>query len=165
MNNKLTLVAGVAITSVSLYSTVLTAAQVSGTANANVLAPLTITAGAAMDFGDVSGDFDAATTVDLDPTTGATSSGDGANTGGVTAAGAFTVTGVPSQTYSIDPIADTVLTGGGTDMPLTGLTSDSTGTLSGAGSESFGVGGTLNINANQGVGGYTGTYSVTVNYN
>ncbi len=165
MNKKLLLVTGIAVASVSIYSTALIAATVSGTANANVLTPLSIVAGADMNFGDIAGDATAITTVDLDPSTGATSSGDGASVAGTTAAGVFTVTGSGTLSYTIDPIADTTLTGPGTAMTLTNLDDSlgGTGTLA-AGTQNFTVGGTLTLNANQGVGAYSGTYSVTVNY-
>ena len=165
MNTKLSLIAGVVITSAGLYSAALTAATITGTAQANVLTPLSIVAGANMNFGDIAGDADAATTVALDANTGNTTSPDGAATGGTTAAGAFTVTGAGTLAYTIDPIADTTLTGPGAAMTLTSIIDSlgGTGALTG-GTQNFTVGATLGLNANQAAGAYTGTYSVTVNY-
>ena len=167
-NNKLFVAAGAAALSVSLYSASTTAATVNANASANVLEPLGITVGATtMDFGDVAADPLVGTTVVL--TTGGTaSSTDGASVSGTSSAGAFNVTGAASAAYDISLPDDVtvVLTGAGTDMPVTGFTSSlgASGTLDSLGQQSFTVGATLNINANQAADNYTGTYDVTVNY-
>jgi hypothetical protein len=49
-------------------------------------------------------------------------------------------------------------------MTLESLTHNADGVIS-SGGETFNVGVTLNLNSNQVLGGYTGTYSVQVNYN
>ena len=57
------------------------------------------------------------------------------------------------------------LTSGGDTVTVDTFTDDTagTGTLAG-GSDSFNVGATLNLGANQPAGNYTGTYTVTVEY-
>ena len=169
VNNKLLLTAGAVALSASFFSTVVTAATATGNASATVLTPLTITADVAneMDFGDVSGDATDPTTVVL-TTGGTTSSGDGANAGGAPSAGNFDVTGPGGLNYNITlPVNGVVtLTGPGTAMSVDGFT-DSLGgasSLTAAGTDTFDVGATLTINANQTVGAYTGTYIVEVNY-
>lgn len=139
------------------------AASINGNASANVLTPLSIAENAAMSFGDVSGDADSATTVVL-TTGGTTSSADGAYAGGTPAAGDFTVSGAVSAAYTLTLPASITLTGTGADMTVTALNSNETGTLGAGGTETFQVGGTLNIGAGQTAGSYTGTYAVTVAY-
>lgn len=167
MNNKLLLAAGAATLSASVFSTGAFAASATGNASVTVLEPLAITAGAgAMDFGDVAGDADNATTVSL-ATTGVATAGAGATAAGTPSAGDFDVTGEGSLFYNITLPANTLLTGGGgADMTVDNFSSDAGANpqLSAAGTDSFSVGAILNINANQGAGGYTGTYSVTVEY-
>jgi Domain of unknown function (DUF4402) len=166
MNKKLLLVVGTAIATGGLYSATLNAALVNASASANVLTPLDITAGAAMDFGDVAGDVTSATTVVL-TTLGVTSSTDGASAAGTPAAGVFNVTGAGTLSYSITLPADGTVTlgGAGTAMAVNGFNHDAGGApaLTG-GTASFNVGATLTINANQTAGAYTGNYDVTVNY-
>jgi hypothetical protein len=168
-NNKLLIAAGAAALSTCMYSTMSTAASVTANASANVLAPLAIAAGAnAMNFGDVSGDATAATTVVL-TTAGTTSSPDGASTAGTPSAGDFDVTGAPGLAYDITLPADGVVVltnAAGPDMSVDSFTSSlgASGTLSAGGTQSFTVGATLTINTNQAAALYTGTYDVTVNY-
>ncbi len=168
MNKKLVLVAGITLASASFYSASLTAATVSGNASANVLTPLAIANGAnAMSFGDVAGDAIAATTVVL-TTAGATSSADGASTAGTPTAGDFDVTGEGTLAYTITLPANGVVVltnAAGPDMSVDGFADSlgGTGALT-AGAQSFTVGATLTINANQPAALYTGTYDVTVNY-
>ncbi len=88
-------------------------------------------------------------------------------TGTVTAS-SFDVTGGANLTYAVTlPGAAANLTGPGTDMTVDTWTDSisSAGTLDGAGTQTFTVGGTLNVGANQTAGAYTGTFSVTVDYN
>ena len=168
INKKLALVAGITLASAGLYSASLTAATVTGNASANVLTPLAIANGInAMSFGDVAGDATAATTVLL-TTAGATSSADGASVAGAPTAGDFNVTGEGTLAYTITLPADgdVVLSNvAGPDMSVDGFADSlgGTGALSG-GAQSFTVGATLTINANQAAALYTGTYDVTVNY-
>ena len=151
----------------ALYSQTARAADVTGTATAEVLAPLAISQTTQMNFGDVAGDSASATTVVL-TTAGATSSVDGAYTGGSPAAGAFAVTGGASLAYSITLPADgtVVLTGPGVDMDVDGFNHDAGGSpaLDGTGNDSFNVGATLSLGAGQVAGTYNGSYTVTVDY-
>lgn len=149
----------------AIYSQTAIAADVTGTATANVLAPLTITQATQMDFGDVAGDTASATTVVL-TTAGATSSIDGAYTGGSPAAGGFDVTGGDNLAYNITLPASTTLTDGGNSMTVDNFNHDAGGApaLNGSGNASFNVGATLNLGAAQPAGVYNGTYTVTVDY-
>jgi hypothetical protein len=93
----------------------------------------------------------------------------------------YDVTGTPSETYALTLPNSVALT---TATTATGVTSETamtitdlkarfntagadaiTSTLSSTGTDSFAVGGTLNIKAAQIPGVYTGTFNVTVDYN
>jgi len=82
----------------------------------------------------------------------------------------FTVSGEPNMTYTIQlPGNDFVsLTGPGIDMFVNNFTSTPSGVggqLGAGGSQALSVGGTLNVGSDQAPGSYSGTFSVTVNYN
>ena len=86
------------------------------------------------------------------------------------AAAQFTVTGDANATYTIQlPANDFVkLTGPGGDMVInefTGNPSGAAGQLSAGGSQALLVGGTLNVASGQVAGQYSGSFSVTVDYN
>lgn len=166
MNKKLLIITGAAVTSVGIYSASTFAANVaSSTATANVLAPMAILEVVALDFGDIS--------VDANPGTVQVVVADGtrAVTGGASISvsdagnrGSYTVTGAGNRTYSIS-IPDTTLIGGGAPMPVT-FTHDAGGTPTlTTGADAFLVGGTIAIAGSQVPGAYSGTYTVTVNYN
>ena len=81
----------------------------------------------------------------------------------------FLVSGDPSTTYAITlPVDGTVvLSNGAIDMPVSGFVSDpaANGVLPGSGSQLLSVGATLHVAAGQPAGSYSGSFSVTVNYN
>lgn len=86
------------------------------------------------------------------------------------AAAQFTVSGDPNATYTIQlPGNDFVkLTGPGADMLINDFTSTPSGAggqLGAGGSQTLSVGGTLSVGSDQVPGDYSGTFSVTVNYN
>ena len=164
---KFLLATGTTVLTAGLFSTYVSAATVTGNASATVKIPLSIALGTnAMNFGDVAGDAVDDTTVVL-TTGGTTSSADGASTAGTPLAGDYDVSGEGTLGYTItlpDDVTVT-LTGPGTAMPVTGFADSlgGTGALT-AGSQSFTVGATLNINGGQTAGAYSGTYDVIVNY-
>lgn len=167
LNKRLLVTSAAMLASASLMSTIANAANVTANASATVLTALSITQNTAMNFGDVAGDADAATTVVL-TTAGATSSADGASAAGTPSAGIFDVVGAGTLSYSITLPADGVvtLTGPSTAMPVDGFNHDAGGAPALAGgADQFNVGATLTINANQAAGAYSGTYNVVVNYN
>jgi hypothetical protein len=104
-------------------------------------------------------------------------SGGRSATGGITlipssagAAAQFSVTGDPGMTYSISLPLDgeaALSNGAGQSMPLNAFASDpgGIGLLGLDGSQTLSVGATLNVDAGQAVGAYSGSFSVTVNYN
>jgi hypothetical protein len=151
------------------------AATASSTATSTVIAPIAVTAGAVLSFGRfsvlaVGGTVDVDTDNTLSKTGGVT-----LGTGATGTAAQFDVTGDANNTYSITHGGAAVLTSGANTMALTkvsALTAASgtsgnvaTGTLSGAGAQTVFVGGSLAVAASQPAGTYTGSVSVTVEYN
>lgn len=139
-------------------------ATANGTATAEIVAPIAIVHdGGALDFGLIVPGT-AAGTVVVDAAGNGTDGGDATLLpGSTTAADSFTVTGVADATYSIVTGTGS-LTGPGTAMAFSTAPSAASGTLTG-GTDSFTVGGTLAVGANQAGGTYTGSYTATVAYN
>lgn len=82
----------------------------------------------------------------------------------------FTVSGDPDATYTIQlPGDDFVkLTGPGADMAINDVVSSPSGAggqLGGSGSQTLSVGGALSVGSGQTPGNYSGSLTVTVNYN
>ena len=164
-HNRIVLAAGVAAISTGLYSAVISAANVTANASANVITPLAITEANGMDFGDVSVGTVGGTIV-LATNGGRSVTGDAeAVTGGTEAAGVYNVTGEGTKAYSITFPASAVISSAGNNMTVDNFVHDAGATpaLTG-GADSFNVGATLNIGASQPPGAYTGTYTLTVDY-
>jgi hypothetical protein len=135
----------------------------SASAAANIISPMTITKNVDLNFGNIAAGAAAGTVVMS--TTGVRTPTNvilPSVTGTVTAA-QFTVTGLAGSNYVITLPGTVNLTSGSNSMTLDNFTEDATNVLTG-GTETFGVGATLNIEANQAVGLYTGTFDVTVDY-
>lgn len=153
------------------------AADGTATASGTVVTPIAITAAANLSFGSFSAGAGGTITVSTAGTR-SVSGVVGMGVGGTTAA-RFDITGTASTTYSISHSGTAVLTnttGSGNETmalakfsDLTGADATSgnvaSGTLSGAGTQSLFVGGTLTVDAAQVPGVYTGTVIATVNYN
>ena len=81
----------------------------------------------------------------------------------------FDITGTANATYSITVPNNTAvkLTGAGTDMPIINFATSRGGssTLDGSGDDFFSVGGTLQLENGQAAGTYTGTFDISVAYN
>jgi len=144
------------------------AASVTGTANATIVTALSVSETTQMNFGSVSPDSSSATTVQLDTADGVTSPDGAGLVGGTPASGAFSVTGFGSATFAITLPANGVvtLTGAGPAMSVDNFVDSlgGAGALS-TGSATFTVGADLSVGAGQTAGAYTGSYTVTVNYN
>ena len=83
-------------------------------------------------------------------------------------AASFKASGSAGRTYSLSFPASATLTreGGSETMTVEGFVHNATGRLDDAtGEETFNVGGTLKVGANQAPGQYTGTFTVTAAYN
>lgn len=165
---KSAILAATAVAVVSLGATSASAATATGNATARIVDALQITEDTVLNFGTIvpgaaSGNvvITAAGAKACDPALSCIS--------GTHAAGAFTVTGLGGQGVNVSVSAPTSLddAGAGVAMPLSALTTN-TGSITlsagATGSASFTVGGTLTVGANQLAGTYTGTYTVTANY-
>lgn len=145
------------------------------TVSATVMSPITLSETTHMNFGKVAALSATAGTVVLDTSNSATSAA--LKVVGTAAASAvFTVGGDKSATYAITlPSSASTITGGtGSDtMTVDTFVAKSastgaatTGTIDAtSGSDTFNVGATLHVAAGQGAGSYSGTYSVSVDYN
>lgn len=144
------------------------AASATANATANIITPITITKNTDLSFGTFSPG--ATTGTVLIATAGTRTATGGVSLSALDAGGAagFTVTGDTVATYAITlPTNGTVtITNGANSMAVNDFVSNPSGTgqLT-AGTQNLAVGATLNVGANQAAGSYTGTFSVSVDYN
>ena len=136
------------------------AATATATAKAKILSPITVTKTADLDFGTIitSG---AAANVTVSTAGARTCGGTLVCTNPVTAA-AFNIAGSVAA-VNISSDASVSLTSGANTMSATLNTSKATSPMTG-GTDSFTVGGVLSVGATQADGSYSGTFTVTVNY-
>ncbi len=136
------------------------AATATATAKAQILRQITVAKTSDLDFGTIVTGA-AASTVIVSPA-GARTCGVGlVCTNAVTAAG-FGIVGTTGSVVTLASDASVTLNSGANSMTAALLTSAATRTLTGV--DSFTVGGTLAVGANQADGAYSGTFTVTVNY-
>lgn len=142
--------------------------------SATIVTTIDISKDVDLNFGNLAVTTDAGT-VKLEASDAATRT----NTGGVTlpvisgtvSAAKFNVLGENNYTYAITlPASSFTLTGAGDPMTIDEFTTnkdDNKSTLSASGTDSFFVGATIHVNANQAPGTYTNTtgLNVIVNYN
>jgi hypothetical protein len=142
-------------------------ANASATATATIITPITLNNTAALQFGNVVAST-AAGTIVVSPA-GVRSATLGATgiSGLPISAAAFTVGGGADRTFTITLPASTTITDGTNNMTVDTFTSSlgASSTLNGSGTAPLTVGATLNVNASQPAGEYTGTFLVTVAYN
>jgi hypothetical protein len=157
------------IASVALFVPMMVMAQTTSTATsgatAQILAPITVTAGADLDFGDIV-PANAGDTVITVLTTGA-GSATVANTliAGTTAAGTAAVGGEANHAFTVVTAADTITNGTDT-LNFTTTSNCAAGcVLDGTGAFALLVGGDLTVPDTASAGTYTGTYGITVSYN
>lgn len=136
------------------------AATASATARAQILRQVTLTKTADLDFATI---VTAATasTVQVSPA-GVRTCGAGLTCTGTVTAAAFGIVGTTGQTVTLAAAGPVTLTSGANTMTATLATSAATRVLTGT--DSFTVGGTLSVGANQADGVYTGSFNVTVDY-
>jgi hypothetical protein len=141
-------------------------ASANANASARVVAAITLTKTADLNFGDVVAGASLGTVVMTPAGVRSATGGTTLGNGGTAAAAAFNVGGVALATYAITlPAGPIVISFGANNMNVTAFTgSKATGTLTG-GADSFTVGATLNVAASQVAGSYTATFPVSVNYN
>ena len=158
--------AGAAVFAATAGATSASAATATSPARARVLSAITLTNARQLDFGAVVTDPANPGTVTISPgglRTGCT--GGTMTCSGTVSSSLFNITtGGAGEIVSVDADATVSLTGPGPAMTASLVESASTVTLNASGEGSFTVGGTLNVGANQTQGVYTGTFSVTANY-
>jgi hypothetical protein len=148
-------------------------AQTTTSAAANIVAPISLTQTATLDFGTVSVSASTGTCV-------LTAAGGRSATGGVTLSSAtpashpaaYTVGGQGTLSYAItlpgSAITVTESTSGSSNtMTIDNFTSSKTGNVSSltGGADNFTVGATLNAGASQYAAAYTGSFNISVAYN
>jgi hypothetical protein len=159
---KLFFAAGAAAITAGLYSTAATAATVTADAQATVIQPLVVTqTNGGMNFGDLSVGTVGGTLI-LTPGGGLTASADVDTAGGTVQAGNYNVAGEAGKVYTISFDASATLNSAGNTMTVDTFTDDAP--ASPTVPSSFNVGGTLNVDPSQAAGTYTGSYTITVNY-
>ncbi|MDD4425811.1 MAG: DUF4402 domain-containing protein, partial [Mariniphaga sp.] len=132
-------------------------------AAANIISPMAITKNVDLNFGNIAAGTSAGTVeLGTDGERTETNVILPSVTGTVTAA-EFTVTGLTGSTYAITLPTTVTITSGANNMTIDNFTNNATNTLT-AGTETFNVGATLNVKAEQAVGLYQGTFDVTVDY-
>ncbi len=155
---------GVSALTVVAFATQAQAADVTGNASATIQSAITLTEDTAMDFATIVADA-AGDTVSLaaDDSISATGS---STFSGTAAAGAFSATGSPSAAVTISFSSGDTLTGPGTAMGIGTFVTDAGGSpaFDGTGNLAFNVGADLTVGASQAPGAYSGTYTLTVDY-
>lgn len=168
-------IAGVALL-LSVTGTPSQAVTTQGDVQANILSALSFTKGDTLDFGSIMSGS-ASSVIRIAPITGARTLVSGNATlvtGGSENDGTFDLDGVGGLSVLIDVPVSTLVTSGGNNMTVsnfswsydasTPLAADGPAALSLLGSLPLSIGADLAVGANQASGVYTGTYSVTVNY-
>jgi hypothetical protein len=168
--------AGLALATLGFASNA-SAADASATVSAQILDNLQLSNTAGLSFGSITAPLTLAANaaVTVSPAASPTVTCAAALTAcaGTPTAAAFTVTGLPSQSVAVSILNASVQLDRGAALGTmerymdvdTFTTSAATVALSGAGTGSFYVGGTLNVRPNQAPGVYTGSVQVRVNYN
>jgi hypothetical protein len=137
---------------------------------ANIITPISIAKGADMTFGNIVANSSGGTVVIATDGTRSATGLSLPTVAGTVAAAEFTVTGQDGLTYDLTlPTTYDITTGSAganETMTLSAFLSNATNTLTG-GTETFKVGATLTVAANQVSGIYTNAagFSVSVNYN
>jgi len=157
---------------VAVAPTTPTSGSTAGLTIARVLRPISISTLPSLAFGKVVRPSSGTGTVTIDAATGARSvTGTGASgfTSPAPTRAVLNVTGEGGQTLSLSQPTSFQMTGPGSPLTVNlASTTGGTGTLSSAlgssGSYSFGVGGSFVISSTTSTGAYSGSYTVTVQY-
>jgi len=144
------------------------AGSVTAPVTARIVSMVNLVTLSGMQFGEISASS-APGTIVLEPG-GARTSTQGATLNSAVPGGpaSFEIIGTPSSTYIVSlPVSVRLTSSNGQSMEVNQLTSlpSQTGQLDGGGRQTLFVGGTLNVNANQLYGSYSGVMAVTVEYN
>jgi len=141
------------------------AADATGTVDGRIVAAASIMEEVSLSFGDiVAGSAASVVTIDAAGTT-AVASGDAQVVGGNAVSGLFVFGGEVGKTIAFNvPGSVTLTNAGGQTMVFNPSLSNNSLTVAGSEADMVKVVGSLNIGANQAVGTYTGTYTISANY-
>lgn len=143
------------------------AASESTSADAVIVAPVSMTKISDLQFGNLGATTSAGDVIISEAGARTNVDGNVSLIAGTTATRAsFTVAGANNAAVTVTVPASTSLTGTGTAMPVSlSSTSNGSQTLSGTGALTVDVAGTLTVGASQAAGAYTSSFDVTVVYN
>lgn len=149
-------------------STTFAQSTASADASARIVEPLQLTKTADLKFGNIAAGPSAGQ-VDMSISDVRTATG-GVTliaAGNVSNAAAFDIIGYADASFTISLPTSILIASGANDMLVDNFVSSlgATSTLDAAGAAALKVGATLNVDANQPVGLYTGSFDVTVAYN
>ena len=167
---RILIATGSAIALAAMAGSALAAGTVAATANASatVVSPYTLVKTSDMQFGTVVRPSNAnsnAVTLDANDTVTVTGTGNGSTVSSTTSTARFTLTGTPT-TYSTSQGVVITQTGlGPVSATLPVATTGTYGTIPAAGFQELRVGGAFSINSATPSQAYTGTLTLTVNYN
>ncbi len=158
----------IALLAATLAATPVAAATDDARGRATVLRQISIVRTGDLDFGTILRGTTAGRVV-INANTGArTVSGGVSVAGGTPRRATFTITGTPNRvvTIRLTPLTTTLTNGNGGTMLVNTFTLNGSNnrSLGSTGTIALGVGARLNVGANQADGNYTGTFTLTVNY-
>ncbi len=155
-------VATASLAALAFTATAAEAATANATARAKILRQVTLTNTSDLEFGTIVTGA-AASTVDVS-TSGARTCGAGLVCSGTTTAANFNIGGTATQTVNVVVPASVSLSNGSATMNVA-LTSTATSVvMNSSNAGSIQVGGTLSVAANQADGDYSGTFTLTADY-
>ncbi len=160
MKTNMKALALVGVAALGMTASAANAATATATAKANILKQITVTKTSDLDYATIVTGA-AASTVVVTPA-GARTCGVGLVCSGTATAAAFNVVGTIGAVATVSVPATVTLASGANNMTSTLVSSAALLTLAAA--NSFTVGGTLAVGANQVDGVYAGTFTVTVDY-
>jgi Mat/Ecp fimbriae major subunit len=161
MKNILKFSAVSAVVALGFGASAANAATANANASAVILTPVTVTKTADLDFGTIAigsggGNVAVAASDNRSCDTGLVCSG-------TTTSAKFSVSGVTGQVVGVSVPASMSLTSGANTMTATLSGTPASLTLA-AGANAVAVGGSLAVAGNQAAGSYSGSFTVTVNY-
>ncbi len=146
------------------FAATATAQEVQSDAGAEIVAPLQVQNRTALYFGTIAPSIDSADTVLVSPAGAKECGAELTCLSDDHTAAAFAVTGDPERSYTIELPTSIEITSGDDSMLVNNFLGSKTNGVLTSGADSFTVGGTLNVGANQASGEYTGAFTVSVNY-
>lgn len=169
MKKTILVLAGMFVMLLSINTNAQTASSTAtASASARIVTPLEIMKDVDLAFGNIAAGPSAGT---VTVATDGTRNGNGGviliEAGNVNSAAQFSIIGYASATFAITLPSDIEISNGTSQMTVDNFISDlgATSTLDGNGEATLNVGATLNVNAGQEPGLYTGSFDVTVAYN